>query len=284
SATLFDRLDASLYYTRNIIRMNGISHGPMLQLFICLTKILEGLAVEKLHFAHCAHRRHQTRDVVDDLPPGQFSRAEGFLSTLAILDVCTSSVPFKDVARLIPQRIRANEEPSIGTVLETAHPRLSVDRGARAQTRLPLLDKFLAVVRMNRFCPPPALRVFRRHAHIIEPHLIDEITVAVRPSGPCRRGDCVDDGGKIALALLQSLLRPLAFGDIDDGADEFGKVARPAKDGMAHSMNVFDSSSWMKNAVVKFEVCFFSDCLLESLFDEGSVFGMNPHQEFFEVR
>src|SRR5215470_13075140 len=110
---LFDRLDASLDDTGNIIRMNGISQGPMLQLFICLTEILEGLAVEKLHFAHCAHRRHQTRDVIDDLPPGQLLRTQVLLPSLAILDVCTGSVPFKDVSRLIPQRISANEEPSI---------------------------------------------------------------------------------------------------------------------------------------------------------------------------
>src|ERR1700757_488579 len=67
---LFDRLDASLDYARKVIRMNGISQGPVLQLLICLTEILEGLAVQKLHFAHCAHGRHHPRDVIDDLPPG----------------------------------------------------------------------------------------------------------------------------------------------------------------------------------------------------------------------
>src|SRR5215467_7183285 len=48
---LFDRLDASLDYARNIIRVNRISQGPVLQLLICLTEILEGLAVQKLHLA-----------------------------------------------------------------------------------------------------------------------------------------------------------------------------------------------------------------------------------------
>src|SRR5215469_12081957 len=118
----------------------------------------------------------------------------------------------------MPQWIGTNKEPSIGTV-EVANPRFRVDRGARSQTRLPILDKFRTVVRVNRFCPLPALRLFRSHARIIEPHPIEEVTVAVRTSSPCRRGDRIDDGGKAALARLQGLFGAFLFAQIEHESD-----------------------------------------------------------------
>src|SRR5262249_32115312 len=120
------------------------------------------------------------------------------------------SVPFEDVAGFIPQRIGTNQEPSIGTV-ETANPRFRVDRDARSQARLPLLDKSLTIVRMNRFRPPPALRLFRGHPRVIEPHLIEEVAVAVRTSSPCRRGNRIDNAGKITLACPHSLFSLFAI-------------------------------------------------------------------------
>src|SRR5215469_1825510 len=123
-----------------------------------------------------------------------------------VLDVYTGSVPFENVARFIRQRIGANKEPAIRSV-ETANPSFRVNRGARSQTRLPLLDKFLAIIGMDRFRPPPALRFFGNHARIIEPYLIDEVAIAIRTSCPCCRGDRIDDGGKIALGRLPRLLR-----------------------------------------------------------------------------
>src|SRR5262249_29288227 len=89
-------------------------------------------------------------------------------------------------------------------------------RRTRSQTCLPLLDKFLTVVRMNRFHPPPALRLFRGHGRVIEPYLVEEVAVAIGASGPRCSGDGIDDGGKIALARMQSLFRP-CVGDSDRG-------------------------------------------------------------------
>src|SRR5215467_3113702 len=40
-----DRLFAQLNYSREVIWMNGIDQGPVLQLVICPTEILQGLAV-----------------------------------------------------------------------------------------------------------------------------------------------------------------------------------------------------------------------------------------------
>src|SRR6516162_1411995 len=176
--------------------MNRTDEGPVLQLLSCLTEILQGLTVQKLHFAHCSHRRHEPGNIVDNLAPRQFPRMQGLLYSLAILDVYTGSVPFEDVAPFILQWIAANQEPSVGTV-ETANSRFRVNWGARSQTRLPLLDKFRTVVRVNRLRPPPALRFFRIYARVIEPHLVDEVAVAIRTSSPCRRGDRIDDGGKV---------------------------------------------------------------------------------------
>src|SRR5262252_917835 len=64
-----------------------------------------------------------------------------------------------------------------------------------------MLYMFLAVVRMNRFGPAPALRLFRGHTGVIEPHLIDRVTVAIRASRPCCCGDRINDGSKIQIAL-----------------------------------------------------------------------------------
>src|SRR5215467_10370342 len=195
--------------------MNRTDEGPVLQLLSCLTEILQGLTVQKLHFAHCAHRRHEPGNVVDNLAPRQFPRVQGLLYPLAILDVYTGSVPFEDVAAFILQWIAANQEPSIGTV-ETANSRFRIDWDARSQTRLPLLDKFRTVVRVNRLRPPPALCLFSSHARVIEPYLIEEVAAAVRTSSPCRRRDRIDDGGKIALARPQSLVRT-GVGDSECG-------------------------------------------------------------------
>ena len=139
--------------------MNRADEGPVLQLLICPAEILQGLAVQKLHLAHCARRRHEPWNVVDDLPPGEFSRMQVFFSLFVILDVYTGSVPFENVARFIPEWIGTNEEPSIGSI-ESANPSFGVDWAARSQARLPVLDKFLTVVGMNRVRPPPALRLF----------------------------------------------------------------------------------------------------------------------------
>src|SRR5215472_2723827 len=113
------------------------------------------------------------------------------------------------------QWIAANQEPSIGSV-ETANARLRIDRGPGSQARLPLFDKSLTVVGTNRFRPSPPLRLFRSHARVIEPYLIEEVAAAVRTSSPCRSGNRIDDGGKIALARPQSLLRT-GVGDSECG-------------------------------------------------------------------
>src|SRR5215831_223397 len=84
-----DRLFAHLNYSRKVIWMNRTDEGPVLQLLIGLAEILKGLAVQKLNLAQCTCRSHEPRNVVDDLPPGEFAGTQGFLTTLAILDIYT---------------------------------------------------------------------------------------------------------------------------------------------------------------------------------------------------
>src|SRR5262249_53446826 len=109
----FNGFLARLDHTRKVIWMNCADERPVLQFFTCSTEILKGLSVEKLYLSHCPRRGHEPGNVVNDLPPREFSRAQGFLAPLAVLDVYKGSVPFEDVARFIPQWIGTNQEPSI---------------------------------------------------------------------------------------------------------------------------------------------------------------------------
>src|SRR5262249_2577004 len=107
----------------------------------------------------------------------------------------------------------ADQEPSIGSV-EAANPTFGVNRDARSQTGLPVLDKSLTVVGMDRLRPSPALRFFGGQARVIEPHLIEEVTVAVWTRSPCCRRNRVDDGGKTGLTLLPNLFGGLAVRNV----------------------------------------------------------------------
>src|SRR6516225_9901073 len=196
----FDRLCPSLDYARKILRMNHTDASPVLQLLICFAEILQFRAVEKRRLARCPDI-HKPGNIVDNLPPGQFAGPQGFLSALAILDLGTGSVPFDDLLRFVSQWIGAKQEPAICTV-KASHSRFHVKRLARSQARAPTFDQAVAVIRMDGCSPSPTLGLFRSHARVIEPYLVSEVAVAVRASSPCRRGDRVDDGGKIALAPL----------------------------------------------------------------------------------
>src|SRR5215475_16029458 len=133
---------------------------------------------------------------------------------------------------------------------------------------------------MNRFSPSPALRLFRSHACVIEPALIEEVAVTIGTTGPCCRGNRVDDGGKIALALVQRLLRTVVLGDVDDRAHELHELARLAKHRATYSVNVPYTVSRMNDAVVQFEVCFLAHKLFEPLTHLSSVVRMDTQQEF----
>src|SRR5262249_54002943 len=112
----FDRFSPRLDCARKIVRMNNVGPGPVLQLLSCLAEILQNLTVEVLDLAGCSRRMHEPWNVVDDLPPGEFLGTQGFLPSLAILDVDIRSVPFDDFPRFVPQRAGAKQEPAICAV------------------------------------------------------------------------------------------------------------------------------------------------------------------------
>src|SRR5262249_35085650 len=124
-----DGLLSLLDDARQVIRVNGVDESPILQLLLCSAEIFQRLVIEKLYLAHSAGRSHEPWNAIDDLTPGEFARTQHCLSTLAIFDIYVRSVPLDDLPRFTPQRIGANQEPSIRTV-ETPNPRFRVDRSA----------------------------------------------------------------------------------------------------------------------------------------------------------
>src|SRR5215469_8400915 len=94
----FDRLGPRLDYAGKILRMNDTGAAPVFQLLICFAEILLFRAVEKLRRARCPCRIHESGNIVDNLPPGQFAGPQGCLCLLSILDVNICSVPSDDAA------------------------------------------------------------------------------------------------------------------------------------------------------------------------------------------
>src|SRR5262245_5566439 len=200
----FDGFLTRLNHTRKVIWMDCADQCPVLQLFVFLSEILKGLSVEKFHFAHCAHRSHQPRNTIRYLAPGEFACPSRFLFPLTTFNIDAGSVPFNDFPRFVSQWVRAKQEPSIGSV-EATHTRFSLNRLASNESQLPIFDKSLAIIWMNRLGPPPALSLFRSHARVIQPTLIEEVAVAIRTSSPCRCRNRVDNYARIALVQAQSL-------------------------------------------------------------------------------
>ncbi len=52
----------------------------------------------------------------------------------------------------------------------------------------------IEVVRMNDYFPFPPVRFCRGKTRILMPSLIEVFLAAVRPSGPHKRRNCIDDG------------------------------------------------------------------------------------------
>src|SRR4029450_7476193 len=123
-------------------------------------------------------------------PPGEFARTKRFLDALAILDINTGSVPFDDFPRLVSQRVGSKEKPTVRTV-ETTQAPFSLNRLASSQSQLPIFNQRVAVIRMNRLDPSPASTLFRGHARVVQPALVEEVTVAIRTCSPGGGGNRV---------------------------------------------------------------------------------------------
>src|SRR5262249_17125002 len=133
--------------------------------------------------------------------------------------------------------------------------RLGVDRGARSQAQLPLLDESLAVIWMNRFHPAPALRLLSGHARVIEPYLIQEVAVAIGASRPRCCGNRIYDGTEVTLACSLCLLRLLSIFNIRACAVPPHDLARVIAESL--SANEKPSVNTIMAAKARFDfVCF----------------------------
>src|SRR5262249_14682359 len=123
----FERLYPCLNHAGEIVRMNDVDKGPVLQLLVGFAEVLQRLAVEELGITPRRRRYHEPRHITDDLAPGQFLCPQALPSTLAILNIQVHAVPFDDSPRFVPQWAGAKQEPAIGAI-ETAQARLGLSR------------------------------------------------------------------------------------------------------------------------------------------------------------
>src|SRR5215831_3530501 len=147
--------------------MNSFRPPPALRLFRGHAGVIEPYLIEEVTVAIGASSPCCRGDGIDDGSKIALGRLLRLLRLLSILDVYVRSVPFDDVARLVPLWISADKKPSICSV-ESAHTYFNIPRCPRSQTRPPIFDERLTVARMNRFGPSPALRFLRGHSHVIK--------------------------------------------------------------------------------------------------------------------
>src|SRR5262249_29452567 len=114
-----DRVAENFDGVSKIVRVNKVVHPPLAYLFRRPAEILQNCSIEDSGSAIRRKLGKEARHVVQQRARIKFSCPQGLLRSLAILNVYTGSVPFDDVIGFIPQRIGADQEPSIRTV-ETA--------------------------------------------------------------------------------------------------------------------------------------------------------------------
>ena len=101
---------------------------------------------------------------------------------------------------LSKRRSGTEKKPPIHAI-ETAYACFNFTWFARSQNGSPVIDKSVHVVRVKGNCPAPITGLFGREAGIVEPALIEEVSGAVRTSGPRERGDGVNYKANILCQL-----------------------------------------------------------------------------------
>ena len=91
---------------------------------------------------------------------------------------------------------------------------------------MPVLQETMDVIRVKRGSPAPSLRLFRVHARVVKPTLIQEIDITVGEGGKSRRWNCVDGGTKCLFVRANCIFRPLPFLDIDVLSVSLNNIAR----------------------------------------------------------
>src|SRR5260370_18253792 len=119
-----------------------------------------------------------------------------------MLDLGVRAIPFEYVAVIVAHGLRAEQEPSIFSVVP-AQACFNLTALARIQQVPPKIHEPVAVFCVKRRSPAPIRCFFRREAGVIQPAPIEELSGAVGTTGPPPSRNCVN------AFRLPSLLRPL---------------------------------------------------------------------------
>jgi len=122
--------------------------------------------------------------------------AELLFRSLAVLNIETRSTPVDNLAALVPHCYSVVQHPAIFAVC--AQDASLIEEGfAAGQRRAPRFHDALDILGIDERCPLPALQILQRPPHILEPCLIEEIEVAVRPTRVNHAGRRMDEELKV---------------------------------------------------------------------------------------
>src|SRR5712671_3920138 len=140
------------------------------------------------------------------------SHLKSTFSLLQYVDIEENSVPFNDLSFIIAKREIAIQKPTIGSIRPPA-TKLHLNRFSGAQSRPPVCQHSVGVVRMKRTRPAPSHRLFSGLAGVLQPALAQKISCSIGQAGPHVGGQYVNGGPKLSLAAQDLLFCRLALGD-----------------------------------------------------------------------
>src|SRR5947209_15946285 len=112
------------------------------------------------------------------------------------MNIGARSVPFDDPSIFITHRDFMVKHPTVFTV-SSPNAGFMQERLATGQRGPPFFQNSVEVIRMNGNGPPPALQILQSEPHILKPGLIEEINVAIGPSGMDQSRERVSNESKI---------------------------------------------------------------------------------------
>src|SRR5258708_3460374 len=120
------------------------------------------------------------------------ARAADILGALSVLNIGIRSEPFDDPSLFINRRGRAEKKPPIRSIKAAEAP-FNLTWLARSQNASPVIHEPVQIVRVNRNCPAPTSRLFRREPRVVEPAPVKEFGGTVRSGRPRQDRNCVDN-------------------------------------------------------------------------------------------
>src|SRR3984885_6534101 len=161
-------------YARKVIRVHGVTHGPILKIFERLPEIFQDLSVEEFNFSGGIQRAHKSRDGVDDSTKPLFTLLKRRLVAPSIFNVGIRSEPFDNPSVAVVRRDRTEKKPTKHAI-ETAQSSFNFARLARRQGGLPVINEPIQIFRVQCNCPAPVKSLRGGQTGIVEPSLIKEV-------------------------------------------------------------------------------------------------------------